>query len=147
MGSKLFFHSLDLIKEISPDYVMLMGRHAVAKKGPIYLVAIWGSNALLFVGFLHSMPAERKTVKVLFVIWRREYKLLIGEIKVARSEGQYTVANSEEDFITGNCMLYSMLIESMPPFQEFQHPSSDQLLQIIERLETETTRFGSGTIR
>jgi len=93
------------------------------------------------------MPAEKKKVKVPFVIWRWEYKLLIGEVKVARREGQYTVANSEEDFITGDCILYSMLIESMPPFQEFQYPSSNQLLQIIESLETETTRFGSGTIR
>jgi hypothetical protein len=147
LGNKLFYHSLDLFKEISPDEIVLTNRYAVAKKGLVHLVATWGSNALFFIVFLHSVPAERLKLKIPRVIWRWEYKVAIGEIKVARRQGQYTVPISEEDFVTGECILYSLLIESMPPFQKMQYYSRDQLLQITSKLADEATRLGSGTIR
>ena len=147
VGSKLFIHSLDLFKEISPDAIVLTNRYAVAKKGLVHLVTTWGSNALFFIVFLHSVPAERLKLKIPRVIWRWEYKVAIGESKVARRQGQYTVPISEEDFITGECILYSLLIESMPPFSKLQYHSRDHLLQIASKLADEATRLGSGTIR
>jgi hypothetical protein len=146
-GSKLFFHSLNLIKMISPDEIVLKNRYAVAKKGLIHLVATWGSNALVFITFLHSIPSEKLKLKIPRVIWRWEYKVSIGEVKVARREGEYTVPVSEEDFITGECILYSLLIESMPPVRVLQNPSKDQLLQITSKLVDEAAGIGSGMIR
>jgi hypothetical protein len=146
-GSKLFFHSLDLIKKISPDEIVLKNRYAVVKKGLVHLVATWGSNTLFFIVFLHSMPSEKLKLKIPRVIWRWEYKVSVGEVKVARREGQYKVPISEENFITGEGILYSLLIESMPPVRKLQHPSSDQLLQIASNLVDEAAGIGSGMIR
>ena len=143
-GSKLFFHSLDLIKKISPDEIVLKNRSVVAKKGLVYLVTTWGSNALFFIVFLHSMPAEKSKLKVPRVIWRWEYTFIIGEIKVARREEQCTLPISTDEFINGECILYSFLIESMPPVRMLQHPSKDQLIQIADKIAEEASSIGSG---
>lgn len=144
LGSKLFFHSLDLIKKISPDEIVLKNRFVVAKKGLVYLVTTWGSNALFFIVFLHSMPAEKSKLKVPRVIWRWEYTFIIGEIKVARREEQCTLPISTDEFINGECILYSFLIESMPPVRMLQHPSRDQLIQIADKITEEASSIGSG---
>jgi hypothetical protein len=146
MGSKLFFHSLDIIRKATPDKVLLKGRYAVAKIANIYLVAYWGSNALFFIGYLHSMLAEKQKLKVPRVVWRWEYKIEIGGFKIARRQGQYTVPVSEEDFISGEGILYSFLIESMPPFKMLQYPSRQQILQIANQLDEDASSLGSGAI-
>ncbi len=146
MGGRLFFHSLDLIKKTAPDELILKGRYAVAKKGHIFLVAYWGSNTLFFIAYLQSMPAEKPKLKIPRVIWRWEYKIAIDGFKIARTQGHYTLPVSDEDFITGEGILYSLLIESMPPFREMQYPSGQQLLQIASQLDDETSGLGSGMI-
>jgi hypothetical protein len=146
LGSKLFFHSLDLIRNISPDEILLRGRYAVAKIGNVYLVAYWGSNTFFFIAYLHSMPAERLKLKIPRVVWRWEYKIAIEGFKIARRQGHFTVPISEEDFISGDALLYSLLIESMPPFRELQYPSRQQILQIANQLDDESSSLGSGTL-
>ncbi len=146
LGSKLFFHSLDIVRKTTPDEILLRGRYAVAKIGNVYLVAYWGSNTLFFIAYLHSMPAERLKLKIPRVIWRWEYKVATEGFKIARRRGHYTVPVSEEDFITGEGILYSLLIESMPPFRELQYPSRSQLLEIASQLADEASGLGSGTI-
>lgn len=146
LGSKLFFHSLDLIKKTVPDELILKGRYAVAKKGNVFLVAYWGSNTLFFISYLQSMPAERLKLKIPRVIWRWEYKTEIEGFKIARTQGYYTLPVSDEDFLTGEGILYSLLIESMPPFREMQYPSGQQLLQIVSQLDDETSGLCSGMI-
>jgi len=146
LGSKLFFHSLDLIRKSSPDEVVLKGRYAVAKLGRVFLVAYWGSNTLFFIEFLHSMPAERQKLDVPSVIWRWEYKIEIEDFKIARRQEHFTVPISQEDFITGEGILYSLLIESMPPVRVLQHPSREQILEIASQLDDEASGIGSGTI-
>jgi hypothetical protein len=145
-GSKLFFHSLDMIRKISPDEVVLKGRYAVAKIGRIFLVAYWGSNTLFFIAYLHSMPAERQKLDVPSVIWRWEYKIDIEGFKIARRQEHFTVPISQDDFITGEGILYSLLIESMPPVRVLQYPSREQILQIVSQLDDEASGIGSGTI-
>jgi hypothetical protein len=145
-GSRLFYHSLDLIRKLTPDEIVLKGRCAVAKIGRIFLVAYWGSNALCFIAFLHSMPAEKQKLDIPSAIWRWEYKIEIEGFKIARRQGEYTVPVSEEDFITGEGILYSLLIESMPPLRVLQHPSKQQTLRIASQLDDEASSFGSGTI-
>jgi hypothetical protein len=145
-GSRLFFHSLDLIREAAPDKVVLRGRYAVAKIGKVFLVAYWGSNTLFFIAYLHSMPAERLKLDVPSVIWRWEYKIEIEGFKIARRQEQFTVPISQEEFISGEGILYSLLIESMPPFRMLQHPSRHQVLEIASQLDDEASGIGSGTI-
>ncbi|NHJ14161.1 MAG: hypothetical protein EAX95_10825 [Candidatus Thorarchaeota archaeon] len=147
LGSKLFFHSLDLMRKTSPDELILRGRYAVAKKGSVFLVAYWGSNALFFIAFFQTFPAEQLKLRIPRTIWRWEYTVSIGEVKVARRLGEYTVPDSEDDFITGEGILYSLLIESMPPFETLQYPSRDQLLQIASTLADEASDLSLGTIR
>jgi hypothetical protein len=146
LGSKLFFHSLDIIRKAAPDEIILRGRYAVAKIGNVYLVAYWGSNTLFFITYIHSMLAERQKLDVPSVVWRWEYKIEIEGFKIARRQGQYTVAVSEEDFITGEGILYSLLIESMPPFKQLQYPSRQQILQIANQLDDDASGLGSGTL-
>ncbi|MFX1473673.1 MAG: hypothetical protein ACFFBM_14290, partial [Promethearchaeota archaeon] len=145
-SSRLFYHSLDLIRKLTPDEVILKGRYAVAKIGRVFLVAYWGSNALLFVVFLHSMPAERQKLDVPSAIWRWEYKIDIEGFKIARRQEHFTIPISQEDFIAGEGILYSLLIESMPPIRVLQHPSEQQIRQIASQLDAEATALGSGTI-
>ncbi|MFW9887286.1 MAG: hypothetical protein ACFFER_03840 [Candidatus Thorarchaeota archaeon] len=146
MGSRLFFHSLDLLRKLTPDEVILKGRCAVAKIGRVFLVAYWGSNTLFFIAFLHSIPAERQKLDVPSAIWRWEYKIEIEGFKIARRQEHFTVPISQEDFITGEGILYSLLIESMPPIRMLQHPSRQQILEIVSQLDDEASSIGSGTI-
>lgn len=145
-GSKLFFHSLDIIRKISPDEVVLKGRYAVAKIGRVFLVAYWGSNTLFFIAYMHSMPAERQKLDVPSVIWRWEYKIDIEGFKIARRQERFTVPISQEEFISGEGILYSLLIESMPPLRVLQYPSRQQILEIASQLADEASGIGSGTI-
>jgi hypothetical protein len=147
VGSKLFLHSLGLMRKTSPDELILRGRYAVARKGSVFLVAYWGSNALFFIAFLQSFPAEKMNLKIPRTIWRWEYTVSIGEVKIARRWGEYTVPNTEDDFITGEGILYSLLIESMPPFKTLQYPSQDQLLQIVNTLADEASNPDFGMNR
>lgn len=146
LGSKLFFHSLDIIRKTVPEEVLLKGRYAVAKIGTVYLVAYWGSNTLFFITYLHSMFGEKQKLDVPSVVWRWEYKVEIEGFKLARRQGQYTVPVSEEDFISGEGILYSLLIESMPPLRELQYPSRQQILQIANQLNDDASGLGSGTL-
>ncbi|MHA2209497.1 MAG: hypothetical protein ACXABV_10035, partial [Candidatus Thorarchaeota archaeon] len=145
LGRRLFFHSLDIIRKTVPEEVLLRGRYAVAKIGNVYLVAYWGSNTLFFITYQYSMPAERLKLKVPRVIWRWEYKIPMEGFKIARRQGHFTVPVSEEDFISGEGILYSLLIESMPPFRELQYPSRQQILQIANQLDDDASGLGSGT--
>ncbi|MFW9884756.1 MAG: hypothetical protein ACFFEX_10265 [Candidatus Thorarchaeota archaeon] len=145
-GSKLFFHGLDIIRKISPDEVVLKGRYVVVKTGRVFLVAYWGSNTLFFIAYLHSMPAERQKLDVPGVIWRWEYKINMEGLKIARRQERFTVPISQDEFISGEGILYSLLIESMPPLRVLQYPSRQQILEIASQLDDEASGIGSGTI-
>lgn len=145
-GRTLFFHSLDLIRMIAPDEMAVTSRYGVVRRGSVYILAKWGSNSLTFIAFLHSEPALAPKIKIPQIIWHWGYTFPIDSLKVSRREGHFTVPTSENSFISGDGILYSLLIES----KSFSRPTSDfsrdQLLRIVDTLSEEAASYGSGRV-
>ena len=142
----LFFHSLDLIRMIAPDEMTVTSRYGVVRRGPAYILAKWGSNVLTFIAFLHSEPALAPRIKIPPIILPGEYTFPIDSLKVSRREGHFTVPTSENSFISGEGILYSLLIESRSFSRSTSDFSRNQLLRIVDTLNEEATSYGSGRV-
>ena len=145
-GRILFFHSLDLIRMIAPDEMAVTSRYGVVRRGSVYILAKWGSNSLTFIAFSHSEPALAPKIKIPPIILPWEYTFTVDSLKVSRREGHFTVSTLENSFISGDAILYSLLIES----RSFSRPTSDfsrpQLLRIVDTLNEEAANYCSGRV-
>jgi hypothetical protein len=139
----LFFLSLDLLKKLSPPDPIIVGRNVVISKDPVYGIGSWTSNLLMFVSFYSPERVFHEKVKIPKNIWKWEFKLEIGEIKVARREGIYTIPIGPDEYYTGEGILYALLLEGGVYVVMPRDYSSEQLQQIVSSLEAEMTSYGS----
>ncbi len=146
LGRILFFHSLDLIRMIAPDEMVVTSRYGVVRRGSVYILAKWGADVLTFIAFLHSEPALTPKIKIPSIIWRWEHTIPIDSLKVTRREGHFTVPTSENSFISGEGILYSLIIDPSRHSRQTSGFSRDQLLRIVDTLSEETTSYGSGRV-
>ena len=145
-GRILFFHSLELIRLIAPDEMAVTSRYGVVRRGSVYILAKWGSNVLTFIAFLHSEPALVPKIKIPRIILRWEHTFPIDSLKVSRREGHFTVPTSENAFIGGDGILYSLLIDSMSLFRATSDFTRNQLLRIVDTLSEEAAGYGIGRV-
>jgi hypothetical protein len=82
-------------------------------------------------------------VKVPRLIWTWEYSNPIGDIKVARREGDYSIPVAEGTYYTGRGILYSLLLEERVIVRIQKNFTAKQLNQIVDALEQEIDKFGN----
>jgi hypothetical protein len=146
-GASLFFLSLVQLKKLSPPDPILIGRCGVMNRDPVHVIGTWGSNVLMFVGFYSYEHVFHQKLKIPRNIWKWEYKFEINDVKVARREGTYTVPIGNDEYQTGDGILYALLLEggaNIPTQRDF---SSEQLHQIVTHLEKEVVSYGSSKHR
>jgi hypothetical protein len=143
-GASLFFQSLDLLKKLSPPDPITVGRSVVMNKSPVYGIGTWGSNVLMFVAFYSQERVFHQKLKIPRTIWKWEYKLDISDAKIARREGTYTVPIGNDEYYTGEGILYALMIEGGVYVVTQRDFSSEQLNQIVAHLEKEVTSYGVG---
>lgn len=143
LGSSMLFRSMDILRKIAPPEPFIEGKFAVLNKDPVYCVAQWGSNALFFVAFYQSERTFDQKMKVPRVIWKWEYSHSIGEIKVARREGNFTIPVDTGTYYTGRGILYSLLLEQSVIITIRKKFTDEQLNQIVDNLAREVVSNGS----
>ena len=142
-GASLFFLGLDLLKKLSPPDPIITGRYVVIDKSPVYGIGKWASNLLFFVAFYTPERVFHEKVEIPGSIWKWEFKLKIGDIKVSRREGVYTIPIGPDEYYTGEGILYALLLEGGVYIVMPRDYSSEQLQQIVANLEAEVTSYGS----
>ena len=142
-GASMFFHGVDLLKKIAPPDPIFIGRNVVIDKKPVYGIGAWGSNVLMFIAFYSSERLSHRKVKIPRTIWTWEYKHNIEDVKVARREGTYTIPIGEDEYLTGEGILYALIIEGGVYVTIQRDFSSEQLLKIVADLENEVTSYGT----
>jgi hypothetical protein len=142
-GASLFFLSLDQLKKLSPPDPIIVGYCAVMNKDPVYVIGTWGSNVLMFVGFYSYERAFHQKLKIPRNIWKWEYKFEINDVKVARREGTYTVPIDNDEYYTGEGILYALMLEGGVYIVTQRDFMSEQLHQIVGHLENEVVSYGS----
>lgn len=144
MGSSMLFRGIDVLNQIAPPEPFVEGKLAVLNKNPVYVIIQWGSNALLFVAFLQSERSFDKKITLPRVIWKWEYSHPIGDIKVARREGRFTIPTDKDTYHTGRGVLYSLLLEETKIVTVRKNYTSEQLNRIVDALTQELAVYGSG---
>lgn len=145
IGSSMLFRGTDVLWHIAPPAPFIEGRLAVLDKAPVYVIAQWGSNALLFVALFQPERAFEQKIKLPRAIWTWEYTYLIGDIKVARRESTFTLPVDEGTYCTGNGILYSLLLERGAGIFAFPKTiTAEQLNLIVDSLAREVGSHGSG---
>ena len=145
IGSRMLFRGMDVLRQISPPEPFIDGKFAVLNKDPVYAIAQWGSNTLFFVAFYQSERTFDQKVSVPRVIWKWEYSHPVGEIKVARREGDFTIPVDRDTYYKGRGILYSLLLEETIIVSIRKNYTVEQLNQIVDRLAQEVMKFGSGS--
>lgn len=133
----LFFHGLEILKLLTPSPLLITPRFAVVTCGQVHAVVFWGSNVVMF--FIFGQPKTVPTLKpkIPRTIWTWEYNVSIDDVKVARREGDFTIPTAEDGFITGNGVLYALLVEGKLYSGQTLDFSQDQILQVVDRLNQE----------
>jgi hypothetical protein len=142
-GSSMLFHGRDILRQIVPPEPFIEGKSAVLDKNPVFALARWGSNTLYFVAFYQSERTFDKRVRVPRVIWQWEYTHPVGEIKVARREGTFTIPVDKGTYHTGKGVLYSLHLEQIGIVRLLKRFTTEQLNQIVESLAREVATTGS----
>jgi hypothetical protein len=137
MGSSMLFRGLDILRQLSPPEPFIEGKFVVLNKDPVYGIAQWGSNTLFFIAFLQSERTFDQKVKVPRLLWTWQYSHPIGDIKVARREGEYTIPVEEGTYYTGRGILYSLLLEERVIVRIQKNFKAEQLNQIVDSLAQE----------
>jgi hypothetical protein len=145
MGSSMLFRGMNMLHQISPPEPFIEGKFAVLTKDPVYAIAQWGSNVLFFVAFYQSERTFDQKVRVPKVIWKWEYSHSIGEIKVARREGEYIIPVDRDTYYKGRGILYSLLLEEKVIVNIRKNYTAEQLNQIVDSLAKEVAADGSSS--
>ncbi len=145
MGSSLLLRGMNMLRQISPPKPFIEGKFAVLNKDPVYAIAQWGSNILFFVAFYESERAFGPKVKVPKLILTWEYSHPIGEIKVARREGDFTIPVDRGTYHKGRGILYALLMEKRVVIRIPQNYTAEQLNQIVDNLAREVSADGSSS--
>ncbi|MFQ5833984.1 MAG: hypothetical protein ACE5H4_14865 [Candidatus Thorarchaeota archaeon] len=144
-GSSMLFRGMGILRQMSPPEPFIEGKVAVLNKDPVYAIAQWGSNVLFFVGFYESERSFDKSVVLPRVIWKWEYIHPIGNLKVARREGDFTIPVDRDTYYKGRGILYSLLLEQTGIVTIQRSYTAEQLNQIVDRLAQEVTASGSSS--
>ena len=144
LGSAMLFHGMDILRLIAPPEPFIERKFAILNKDPVYAIAQWGSNALFFVAFYQSERTFEQKVSVPKVIWKWEYNHPIGENKVARREGNFTVPVDRGTYYAGDGILYALLLEQTRIVTYQKNFTKEELSQIVDSLKQEVIAFGSG---
>ena len=134
----MFFRGIDILRQITPPEMFIEGKFAILNKDPVYAIVQWGSNTLFFVAFFQPERSFDTKAKVPKVIWIWNYTHPIGDIKVARKEGKFTIPIEQGTFYTGEGILYSLQLG-------YTNHTAEQLNQIVDSLEREIKGYGSGS--
>ena len=137
-GSSMFFRGMDILRQITPPEMFIEGKFAILNKDPVYAIVQWWSQTLFFLAFFQSERSFDTKVKVPKVIWKWDYSHQIGEIKVARKEGEFTIPVDQNTFYTGIGIVYSVFVTHQKKY------TTEQLNKIIDSLAREIKSNGSG---
>jgi len=143
-GCTTFFQCLDILKQLAPPDPIIIGRSAVVDKAPVYGIVKWGSNVIMFVALHQPERTFDKKMRVPRTIWRWEYKLQIAGIRIARREGTYTIPTGDDEYHTGEGVLYSLIVSAGYKFPILRSFSLEQLNEIVNFLGSEVSGYGSG---
>jgi len=144
-GSSMLFHGRDVLRQIAPPEPYIEGKSVVLNKNPVIAIARWGSNTLYFVAFYQSERTFDKKVRVPRVIWKWEYTLPVGEIKVARREAAFTIPVDRGKYHSGKGVLYSLHLEQIGIVRLLKRFTAEQLNQIVDTLTQEIVTYGSSS--
>jgi hypothetical protein len=142
-GRSTLYRSLKMLHKIGPPNPIIVGKYAVLNKDPVYIIVPWGANLIYFVSFHHPERSFDQKTKVPGLIWKWEYKHRIGGQKVARKEGEFTIPIDVDTYLTGEGILYSLLMYNLGVVQYPLDFSAEDLNQIIESLISEMKNNGS----
>ena len=143
-GSSVLYRSVKIIQKLAPPDPVFVGKFAFMNKDPIYVLAQWGLNLIRFIGFYHAETSFEHKTKIPGLITRWEYSHKIGAFKVARREGKFTIPVDEATYITGDGILYSLLL-FRPGFSALPRDlSKEQLDKIIEHLTEDLGKNDTG---
>jgi len=137
-GSSMFFRGMDILRQITPPEMFIEGKFAILNKDPVYAIVQWWSNTLFFLAFFQSERSFDTKVKIPKVIWKWDYSHQIGEIKVARKEGEFTIPVDQNTFYTGKGIVYSVFVTLQKKY------TTEQLNKIIDSFAREIKSNGSG---
>lgn len=105
-GSQFLF-SLNILKLLGPPEPIILNHDAVLNRDPVYAFIQWGYNAIRFIAFRepertfeHKIDAPRLS---LF-----GDTLVIGDVKVARCEGTFTIPTGKDEYHSGDGILYCL---------------------------------------
>ncbi len=144
VGSSMLMHSFDILKELSPPDPMIVDRVLILNRAPVYLVGQWGSNTIYLVAFHQAERSFDSKLKLPRVFWAWEYKHQIGDIKVARREGAFTIPVEDGVYLSGPGIIYSLMVERGHTVRIRLDYTAEQLNQIIDRLTNDIQSDESG---
>ncbi|MFW9927193.1 MAG: hypothetical protein ACFFDM_10555 [Candidatus Thorarchaeota archaeon] len=145
MGSSVVLSNYELFKELAPPNPIIVDKTAILNRDPVYLIAQWGSNTIFFIAFRHAERSFEEKIQVPRVIWTWEYTHQIGDLKVARREGSFTIPVEEGRYISGEGILYSLMTEKGPYRIRIRIDfTPEQINQIIDRLTEDIQSDASG---
>ena len=97
------------------------------------------------MAFYQSERTFDKKVRVPRVIWKWEYTLPVGEIKVARREAAFTIPVDRGKYHSGKGVLYSLHLEQIGIVRLLKRFTAEQLNQIVDTLTQEIVTYGSSS--
>ena len=140
-GSSSVIKNYEMFVKMGHPAPKIVDKTAILNRDPVYLVGQWGSNTIFFIAFRHSERSFESKLKLPRVVWRWEYDLEIGDLKVARREGRFTIPVDEGLYLSGDGILYSLIAEQGTGRVRFRIDfSAEQLEMIVKYLQEDIER-------
>jgi hypothetical protein len=144
IGSSMLLHGYELLEKLSPPNPMIFNKTVVLNRDPVHILVQWGSNTIYFVAFHQAERTFDLKLQIPRVFWKWEYTHQIGDVKVARREGTFTIPVDDGMYLSGAGIIYSLLVERGVKIRLRLDFESEQLNQIIDHLENDIQSDTSG---
>ena len=141
--AKNLLRSVEIIKRIEPDELVVTKDFVLGRKGKIYLLTKRTAYMLSLIKFNDLIETDEKKIKLKLPKTKFAKSKKIAGAKVYYSKGRPTIPISKDKYATGEAIIYSMDTETViptligPPIARSHKYKRDVLLEIIEELNKE----------
>ncbi|MCD6483732.1 MAG: hypothetical protein J7L47_01315 [Candidatus Odinarchaeota archaeon] len=144
-AAKSLLRSVEIIKQIEPDELIVTKAFVLGRKGDIYLITKRTTYMLSLLKFSNLVETNERKIKIkipkIKFLWNSKK---IAGVNIYYSRSRCTIPVSKDKYATGNAVGYFIDIEhsilpylrtNPPPYLEL---TKDTLLAIINALRSET---------
>ncbi len=107
---------------------------AIARRGNVHALLKWGQATIMLLAFRQPIRSFDETINVSRGFLRWEFKIGIGDIRIARREGVYSIPIDDHEYIRGEAVLYGIPTENPGLLRYGISYTQEQIDAIIDRL-------------